>query len=201
MNCAIYARVSSKTGGDPEVQLIRLRAEAKHHDQTVYDEYYDRASGSNPARPDLLRMLADARGNRFSTIYIVRLDRIMRSTKHLLELLEELDRSNTELVCLDQEIDFKSPMGRMMITMLGAIAEYEREIIRERVVDGLAKARANGVVLGRKPVDLDMEEALALYSRGLSWPDMAERLGVSVSTLKRRFKDTPHKLHSSKAVI
>ena len=181
--------MSSRASQDPEVQLVRLRARADIDGCSVYQEYIDRASGANPDRPALNRMLGDARGHRFSRIYVVRLDRLMRSTRHLLEIVEMLRVPKVRLVCLDQDIDIYSNMGRLMTAMLGAIAEYERDIMRDRVLDGLAKTRAKGTVLGRKPLVIDMEAAVKMHEDGVSPLRIAEALGVSKSTIKRRFKN------------
>ena len=151
MKVALYARVSTDDKGqDPEVQLGKLRkwAEARKYD--IFEEYVDQASGGNPRRPALDLLLADARRHEFDAILITKLDRMMRSTRNLLNVLELLDGYSVALICSDQDIDTKSPVGKLLFTVLGAIAEFERDLISSRVKDGMAKAKAEGKHVGHR---------------------------------------------------
>jgi DNA invertase Pin-like site-specific DNA recombinase len=150
MRVALYARVSRHDKDqNPENQLIKLRSFAERHQWTVYREYVDYASGAKPSRPQFDEMLRDARARRFDAIVIVRIDRLARSTRHLLNVLESLQGFGVDLICTDQEIDTKSPAGKLPFTVLGAVSELELDLIRERTKDGLARARAQGKRLGR----------------------------------------------------
>lgn len=184
---ALYARVStSEAEGkqDPENQLIRLRAyaEAREYAETV--EYIDHASGANPNRPALLEMMSDARGGELGAIFIVKLDRIMRSTIHLLEVVNDLERWGVALVCLDQPIETNTASGRMLTTIISAVAEFERELIRERTRDGLERARRQGKRLGRPPRDdIDLDRVFRLRAEGKTWREIGRIIGVPHSTL------------------
>jgi len=150
IRAALYARVSTNDEiQHPENQLIRLRERAKYSGYEVVGEYVDEKSGKDANRPELQRLLTDCRNRKIDIILITKLDRMMRSTQNLLNILEDLDRWGVALECIDQPIETRSAMGRMMITILGAVAEFERELISERVKDGMARAKAQGKHVGR----------------------------------------------------
>lgn len=154
----------------------------------VHEEYVDWASGANQDRPALKRMLQDARKRAFTAILIVRLDRAMRSTKHLLDLLEGLSRWNVGLRCLDQAIETDSAEGRLVITIIAAVAEFERELIAARVRDGMARAKAEGKHVGRPKVDppaIIIAEAERRVENGESLTKVAKDIGISRRTLSR----------------
>jgi DNA invertase Pin-like site-specific DNA recombinase len=189
--CALYARVSTAEDlarQDPETQLVRLREWASALEMEVHEEYIDRASGADQDRPALKRMLQDARKRAFTVILIVRLDRAMRSTKHLLDLLEGLSRWKVGLRCLDQAIETDSAEGRLVITIIAAVAEFERELIAARVRDGMARAKAEGKHVGRPKVDLPaivIAEAERRVENGESLTKVAKDIGISRRTLSR----------------
>jgi DNA invertase Pin-like site-specific DNA recombinase len=161
---ALYARVSTpktdkKTTNagdrerqDPETQLIKLRAFAQARGYEVVSEYVDRLSGKDANRPALEAMMTAAFRHEFDAILIVRLDRLMRSIANFVALNDDLNAAKVGLVCTDQLIDTTTPSGRLQQNILVAFAEYEREIIRERVKDGIARAKSEGKKLGRPPV-------------------------------------------------
>lgn len=153
MIVAIYARVSTKKQ-TTDNQTLRLREWADRNGWTVFNEYVDVASGKNTRRPQLNRMLEDAKAHLFDVIIAVKLDRIGRSVIDVKKIMEKLESWNVKIKMLDQDIDTTTASGRFMITMLGAVAEFEREIIVERVEDGLERARAEGKTLGRPQVTL-----------------------------------------------
>jgi len=176
MKVALYARVSTtekqlrrlknmeeRVKQDPEVQLSKLRAFCRDRGYEVFDEYVDRVSGATSNRPDLDRMLDDARHHKFDAIVIVRLDRMMRSTRNLLNIMKNLEEWNVNLTCTDQPIETNSAIGKLMITLLGAVAEFERELASERVKDSIEKRRRDGKSIGRpKRINLDIEEIKTL---------------------------------------
>lgn len=188
---ALYARVSSRESAerqDPENQLRILRRRAEWDDVEVYKEYVDHASGADPNRPALAQLHRDMRAMRFRKVYIVRLDRITRSLRNLLNLIEAFDERGVGLVCTEQDIRTDTSTGKLMINFLGAIAEFERDLISERTKEGLARAAAEGRYPGRRPIEIDMEEARRLREGGMSYADLAERFGTSKATICRRFK-------------
>ena len=191
MKCALYARVSkSDDSQDPENQLLRLRAYAEMRGLDVYDTYVDRASGANPDRPELERMMADARGNRFKQVVVIKVDRIARSTINLYALINEMVEQKVELVCIDQpEISTSKATGKLLLAVLGGVAEFERDLIRDRTIDGLARARAQGKCLGRPRKRVDMDRAHELRAQGLGYRKIAKELGVSHQTMFLRLRN------------
>ena len=190
MKVALYARVSkSDDSQTTENQLLRLREYAKSEGFQVYEEYEDFASGADPNRPALEKMLKDARGHRFSLILAVRLDRIARSMVNFHDMLKELDHAHVRFHCVDQpEISTDTSTGTLVMGILGYVAQFERDLIRDRTKAGLARAKAQGVVLGRPKKAITWGEVSEYRSSGMSLDVIAASLGVSKSTVRRVLK-------------
>ena len=183
MKAAIYARVST-LDQEPENQLQELRRYIAARGWEAATEYVDRGvSGSKDRRPALDQLLRDAKRRRFDVVVCWRLDRLGRNLKHLITLLEDLQALGVAFVSLAEGIDATTPAGKLQMHILGAIAEFERARIQERVKAGLARARAQGVRLGRPPRQIDPSRLLAVA--GLPEREAARRLGVPRSTLQR----------------
>ena len=183
---ALYARVSRHDKDqDPENQLIKLRGFVERRGWDIYAEFKDYASGAAPSRPQFDKMIGEGRARHYDAILVVRIDRLARSTRHLLNMLEEIQHYGVDLICCDQEIDTKSPAGKLLFTVLGAVAELELELIRERTKDGLARARAQGKRLGRPPSLERTEELLGLRAQGLSLREIGARVGMSHQAVKQ----------------
>ena len=130
MKVALYARVSRHDiEQDPENQLVKLREYAQRHSWTIVHEYKDYASGADPSRPDLDKMLAEARAKHFDAILAVRVDRIGHSVANLNTIAEDLQRHSVELICSDQDIDTTTAYGKFVFTVLGAVSELELELV------------------------------------------------------------------------
>jgi len=188
---ALYARVSSRESAerqDPENQFRILRRRVEWDQVDVYKEYVDYAPGSDPNRPALTQLMRDMRAMRFRKVYIVRLDRITRSLQNLLTLIEAFQERGVGLVCTEQDIRTDTSTGKLLIHFLGAIAEFERDLISERTKEGLARAAAKGNFPGRKPIEIDMETARILRADGMSYSELADFFEVSKATISRRFK-------------
>ncbi len=185
---ATYARVSTKNNGqDPETQLLALREYAQARKLEVFSEYTDIGiSGSKDSRPALNRLMADARKRRFDTVLVARFDRFARSTRHLVLALEEFNALGVDFISLSESVDTSTPMGKMVYTVIAAVAELERSLIRERVVMGLQRAKAQGKQLGRPKVQASEEQLLTLSEQGLSSRQIAKQLSLSPSTVLRR---------------
>src|SRR5260221_491157 len=182
MKAAIYARVST-LDQEPENQLAELRRYVEARGWTAV-EYVDRGvSGAKDRRPALDQLLADARRRRFDVLVCWRLDRLGRNLKHLITLLEELQALGVAFVSLAEGIDATTPAGKLQMHILGAIAEFERERIRERVMAGLARVRASGRRLGRPRTAVAVADVMR--TAHLSTRDAARLLGVSRSVLHR----------------
>ena len=182
MRVAIYARVST-LDQEPENQLAELRRYVEARGWTAV-EYVDHGvSGSKESRPALDALVRDAKRRKFDVLVCWRLDRLGRNLRHLILLLDELNALGIGFVTLGEGIDTTSPTGRLVLHVLGAISEFERERIRERVLAGLQRARTQGRRLGRPQATIPAER-LATVAH-LSLTDGALVLGVSRSTLKR----------------
>jgi DNA invertase Pin-like site-specific DNA recombinase len=182
MRAALYARVSTLEQ-EPENQLQEIRRYAAARGWTTR-EYVDRGvSGAKDRRPALDQLLADARRRRFDVLVCWRLDRLGRNLKHLITMLEEIQALGVAFVSLAEGIDATTPAGKLQMHILGAIAEFERERIRERVVAGLQRARKQGTRLGRPRALIPVEQLRRVEQLPVDLA--AERLGVSQSTVKR----------------
>ena len=153
---ALYARVSTLAGQSPEMQLVELREYAGRRGWSVVGEYIDDGvSGTKESRPALNRLMADAKQRRFDVIAVWKIDRFGRSLRHLVNSLAELESLGVSFVSLRDSLDLSSPAGRLMAQLLGAIAEFERSLITERVRAGIRNARNKGRTLGRPRLEVD----------------------------------------------
>ncbi len=184
---AIYARVSTTNHGqDVGLQTRELRQFAEARAWAVAGEYVDAGvSGAKDSRPELNRMMADAHKRRFDVVCVWRFDRFARSVSHLLRALETFKALGIDFVSYSEQMDTSTPAGKMVFTVLGAVAELERSLIVERVRAGLRNARVKGKRLGRPRVSVDTARITALRSKGLSWAKIGEELGLGEGTVRR----------------
>ncbi len=182
---AIYARVSTTNHGqDASLQTRELQQFAEARGWQVAGEYVDAGvSGSKDSRPELNRLMADAKQRRFDAVCVWKLDRFGRSLRHLVNALADLESLGLSFISLKDNLDLSTPSGRLMFQMIGAMAEFERALIQERVRAGLRNARAKGKRLGRPRAIVDATRIASLRAQGLSWPQIARRLGLSVGTV------------------
>jgi len=183
---ALYARVSTATGKqDTEVQLHQLRQYCSLRGLDIYREYVDEMSGVREDRPSFKAMMADSRKRRFDAVLVFRFDRFSRSTKTLIDSLEEFQAIGIDFISFSENIDTSTPMGKCMFTIISAFSSMEREIIKERVCAGLDAARAKGVQLGRPRKGIDVGKVLELKRKGLGVRRIAKQVGVSYATVHR----------------
>lgn len=176
LRCAFYVRVSTNNGQqNPEVQLNDLRPFAESRAWSVVGDYIDRVSGSKESRPELNRLMADAKQRKFDVIVVWKLDRFARSLKHLVVALAEFESLGVQFVSLKDNLDLTTPSGRLMFQIIGAMAEFERSLIQERVRAGLRNARAKGKRLGRP------EAPAATASRQTLWRRRKREAALIVS--------------------
>jgi DNA invertase Pin-like site-specific DNA recombinase len=175
---ALYMRVST-VDQHPETQLHDLRGLAAQRGFEIVQEYTDTISGAKAKRPGLDQLLSDARRGKFDVVMVWAFDRLARSVRHLLEVLDELNHLGIEFVSFRENIDTGGPLGRAMIVIVGAIAELERSLIIERVKAGLRRARLEGRHIGRRPLDIDRVAVLRDRDRGLSLTEVAKAHGIS----------------------
>ena len=145
---ALYARVSTITGQNPELQISELNEYAARRGWPVVAEFVDRVSGAKESRPALNRLMADARQRKFDVVVVWKIDRFGRSLRHLVNALAELEAVGVPFISLHDNLDLSTPSGRLMFQIIGAMAEFERALIRERVQAGLANAKKKGKKLG-----------------------------------------------------
>jgi DNA invertase Pin-like site-specific DNA recombinase len=192
MRAAIYARVSTANmGQDPTMQTRELEEFCRRRRWEISDQYVDQGvSGAKDSRPELNRLMADAHLRRFDVITVWKFDRFARSVSHLLRALEAFQALGIEFVSLSEQIDTSTPAGKLVFTILGAVAELERSLIVDRVKAGMRNARAKGKRIGRPPrtyLTEDVRSAIALaYERGEgSLRTLAARFGTSMGTVQR----------------
>ncbi len=185
MRAGLYARVSTPNQS-PEMQLVELHEYCQRRGWEVGGEYVDvGVSGSRERRPQLDRLLADCRRRLVDAVVVYRYDRFARSLRQLVNALCEFDALGIQFVSLHEGVDTSTPNGRLVFGIFASIAEFERELIRERVRSGLAVARARGKRLGRPRRDVDADKVAALRAQGATWREIAARLGVGIGTVHR----------------
>jgi DNA invertase Pin-like site-specific DNA recombinase len=186
MRIGIYARVSTKDQSC-EMQIRDLRAYCAARGFDLAGEYVDVGqSGAKDSRPELNKLMDDARKRQFDAIVVWRFDRFARSTKHLLLALEEFRSLGIQFISYQENIDTSSALGQALFTIVSAVAQLERDLIRERVTAGIRNARANGKQLGRPKSTVDRERILELKAQGHSLRQIAEKLGVGYGTVRSR---------------
>jgi DNA invertase Pin-like site-specific DNA recombinase len=182
---ALYARVSTPDQ-HVENQFLDPRKLAAQRGFEVSREYCDRGvSGSKSRRPGLDAMMADARRGEFSVLMVAAFDRIARSTKNFLEIVDELHELGIEFISAREAIDTSGPMGRMFLTMVGSIAELERSLIVKRIKAGMRRAKIEGQRLGRAPLDIDHDALVRDRLAGMSLTVVAKKYGVSRASVVR----------------
>jgi DNA invertase Pin-like site-specific DNA recombinase len=182
MRIATYSRVST-LNQDTDMQTRELREYCARRGWDLVHEYVDEGvSGAKESRPALNSLMLDARKRRFDAIAVWKFDRMARSVTHLLRVLDEFRSLGIEFISLSESIDTSTPTGKMVFTVLGAVAELERSLISERVRAGLRNARAKGKTLGRPKCDVSRSEIQRLRAQGASWRVIGRNLGVSTTT-------------------
>ena len=184
---AIYARVSTPKQS-LDTQLLPLREYAQRWDYT-WEEYADVTSGAQGKRPALDALMNDARRKAFDVVIVWRFDRFARSTRHLVNTLEEFQQLGIGFFSYQEALDTSTPMGQFIFTVISAIAQLERDIIKDRVDAGLHRARRRGVKLGRPTVKIDAQTIRHYRNLGYSYKQIAKWMGVSDATVRRRDKN------------
>jgi len=185
---ALYCRVST---GDQhlETQLLDLRELAKQRGLEIVREYTDVISGAKSKRPGLDSLMSDARRHRFDVVLVAAFDRIARNVRHFLEVLDELNHLGIQFISLRENIDTGGPLGRAMLTIIGAIAELERSLIVERVKSGMRRAKLEGRRIGRAPLNIDREQVVEDRRSGMSLTKVAMKHRISRASVCRLVRE------------
>ena len=183
---ALYARVSTSTAKIPRCSSRELREYASRRGWTITSEYVDQGvSGSKESRPQLNQLMADAHRRKFDAVLVWKIDRFGRSLKHLVNALADLCAYGVAFVSFRDNLDLSTPSGRLMFQIIGAMAEFERSLIQERVRAGLRNARSKGKRLGRPLAIVDASRIVTMRDSGLSWRAISHELGIGVATAHR----------------
>lgn len=186
---AIYARVST-TDQHVESQLYDLRQLAEQRGFTVVKEYTDKGiSGLKARRPGLDALMADARQRKFSVVLVAAFDRIARSTRNFLQIIDELDSMEIEFISRREGVATGDAMGRLFVTIISAIAELERSLVVERVKSGMRRARLEGRQIGRARLDVDREQVVLDRRSGMSLTQVAKKHNISRASVCRMVKE------------
>jgi DNA invertase Pin-like site-specific DNA recombinase len=186
---ALYCRVST---GDQhlETQLLDLREMAKQRGLEIVREYSDVISGAKSKRAGLDSLMSDARRHRFDVLLVSAFDRIARNVRHFLEVLDELNHLNIQFISLRENIDTGGPLGRAMLTIIGAVAELERSLIVERVRAGMRRAKLERRRIGRTPLNIDREQVVEDRRSGMSLTKVAGKHRISRASVCRLVKES-----------
>ncbi len=187
---ALYMRVST-VDQHPETQLLDLRQMANQRGYQIVAEHTDRISGVKARRPGLDQLMKEARRGQFDVVLTWASDRIARSVRHFLEILDELNRLNVEFVSFREQIDTGGPLGRAIVVIIGAVAELERNLIIERVRAGMRRARLEGTHIGRSPLVVDRESIYHDRCQGQSLRQIAKGHRISAATVQRVLREHP----------
>lgn len=170
------------------MQTRELLEYCERHGWDLAGSYVDNGiSGSEESRPELNRLMTDARQRKLDVVLVWKLDRFGRSLKHLVNALAEFEALGIVFASLTDNLDLSTPSGRLMFQIIGAMAEFERSLIRERVMAGLRNAKAKGQKLGRPRVAVDVSRIATLRSQGHSWSTIHRETGISKGTAQRAF--------------
>ena len=183
----IYARVSTNEQ-NCDRQVAELEQVVKNNNWELVDTYVDNGySRTTTTRPELDRMMKDAFVRKFEMVITLELSRLGSSLKHMIEIVDKFKEKKIQLFIVNQQIDTSSATGYMFFSIMTSIANYERELISERVKSGLENARRKGIVLGRKTnLTPEVEEQIIqLKSEGVGYNTLAKRLSVSVKTIRK----------------
>jgi DNA invertase Pin-like site-specific DNA recombinase len=184
----LYVRVSS-VDQNVKTQLCDLRPLAEARGFKIVAEYSDKITGTKAKRPGLDQLMSDARRGKFDVVMVWAFDRMARSVKHFLEILDEINHLNIALISFRENIDTSGPLGRAMIVIVGAIAELERSLIVERVKAGMRRARMEGRQIGRARLDVDRKQVVLDRRSGLSLTQVARKHSISRASVCRLMKE------------
>ena len=181
---ALYCRVST-VEQHVENQLIQLRDLSAKRGYQIVGEYIDRISGVKSRRPGLDALMKDSRRGKHDLVFVSGFDRIARSVRDFLQILDELESLGIEFASAREAIDTSGPMGRLLLMIIGSMSALERDLLKDRVRQGIARRRLMGLPVGRQPLDVDHESLVRDRLAGMSLTDVARRYSVSRASVVR----------------
>jgi DNA invertase Pin-like site-specific DNA recombinase len=188
----LYARVSTLNGQDPEVQLRELREYCQRRGFEIAEEFVDKGiSGSRERRPALDRLMIACRKRLVDAVIVYRYDRFARSLRQLVNALEDFRCLGIDFISIHEGVDTSTANGRLVFGIFASIAEFERELIRDRVRSGMAAAKAKGRLIGRPKIAVDSPRIASLRHQGRSWADITHETGISKGTAQRALAGLP----------
>ena|SRR6266545_974269 len=194
---ALYLRVST-VDQNPATQALDLRQFAVQRGLQIVETYTDHGvSGTTARRPALDKMMEDARRHRFDVVVVWSCDRLARSTKHLLQVLDELNGFGIQFLSQREAIDTEGPLGRAIIVIVSAIAELERSLIVERVRAGMRRAKLEGRQIGRARLDINREQVVEDRRSGMSLTAVAKKHAISRASVCRLMKEANANSHAA----
>jgi len=187
VRAALYCRCSTSQHQSPDMQLRELREYCSRRGWHVAGEWIDLGvSGSRESRPQLNRLLSACRQRKADAVVVYRYDRFARSLRHLVNALDEFRSLGVEFVSLHEGVDTSTPNGRLIFGIFASIAEFEKELIRERVKSGLEAAKSRGKKLGRPKRSIDISLVQKLRQKpGATWESVAREMSIPLSSLYR----------------
>ncbi len=185
---ALYLRVST-LDQHPESQRYDLEELARQRQLEIVATYEDRISGAKARRPGLDQMMKDARRGKFDIVVVWACDRLARSVRHFLDVLDELSHLNIEFVSFREQLDTSGPLGRAVVVIISVVAELERSLIVERVRAGMRRARLEGTHIGRPALEVDRQAVLRHRAHGQSLTQIAKTFAISRATVSRIIKE------------
>ena len=190
MRTALYARVSTRDKShDVGMQVREFQEFCQRRNWTVADQYIDDGiSSSKERRPQLERLMFDAKKRKFDAVLVYRFDRFARSMRELVNALAEFQSLGIEFISLHEGIDTSTPNGRLVFGIMASVAEFERELIRDRVRSGIQHAKAKGKRLGRPRVQVDAGRIDGLRRQGRSWSQISRETGLDAAARRRTLR-------------
>jgi DNA invertase Pin-like site-specific DNA recombinase len=183
------------------MQSVELREYCTRRGLQIVGEFSDVMSGSKDSRPELAKALALCKQRRTDYLLVWKLDRLGRSLRHLVNTIADLEAVGVGFVSLRDNLDFSTPAGRLMFAVIGAMAQFERDLIRERTKAGIAQARRKGKAIGRPRVAVNASTIASLRAEGASWNAIVKKTGVSMGTAQRAVASLPKKVSGNVGII
>jgi len=188
----LYARVSTMHGQDPNVQLRELREYCQRRGFEIAEEFVDKGiSGTRERRPALDNLMIACRKRLIDAVVVYRYDRFARSLRQLVNALEDFRSLDIDFISIHEGVDTSTANGRLVFGIFASIAEFERELIRDRVRSGLAAAKARGKHVGRPRIIVSASAVALLRQQGRSWAEITRETGISKGTAQRAIATLP----------